>query len=323
MATKIINIGSHVEKSLVECNDQGLPEPIQIAPPEGCVEKQENKGNWLEDASNKKIDLGVGQQCDPMQTGQIINETGDIDKGIVYRYSKAQRACDEAMLDMFRNLTVIDEDGKAHPIPIIWGSQEKAVAYVLSQSPRKDNSLVVDRIKLPIMAIFNNSVTFDQSRYVYHKAIDYMRRYRPDSKPGFTTKEKYERDTIFGMARGIPINFGYTLYLWTLYLEDMNQLVEQVVLKFSPIAYIYARGIPWETGVKLESIANNVDLEPGDQAIRVIKYEFNFTVEAYIPQPIVRQKAVLKTKIDIMNSVDEKTINEVLDRIEESVKELE
>ena len=311
---------NNIPKSLVECSDKGLPEPIQRPPQTECG--PETKNGWLDDVSNVKIGLGVGQQGDPMQTGQILNETDEPDRTHVYRYSKAVRACDEAMQDMFRNVVVIDEDGKAYPVPIVWGTQEKAVAAITFDNVRKDNSLVVDRIRLPIMAIFNNSLSFNQDRYVYHKAVDYLRRYRSDSKPGFTVKEKYERDTIFGMARGIPIDIGYTLYLWTLYLEDMNQLVEQVVTKFSPIAYIQARGIPWETGVKLESIANNIDLEPGDQAIRVIKYEFNFTVEAYIPQPIVRQKAVLNTKVDFVNDIDEKNIDDILTRMEESVEEL-
>src|SRR5690606_12085900 len=114
----------------------------------------------------------------------------------------------------------------------------------------KDNSLVVDRIKLPMLAIYSSDFQFNQERYVYHKAVDYMTELRPDRKPGFTVQERRERDTIFGVARGIPIDVGYTLYAWTLYIEDMNQIIEQIVLKFSPMAYINVRGVPWEVSVK-------------------------------------------------------------------------
>ena len=75
--------------------------------------------------------------------------------------------------------------------------------------------------------------------------------------------------------------------------------------------------------VKLDSIANNLEVEPGDQAIRVIKYEFNMTAQTYIPQPIERKKAVLKMKIDFVDGMTEEEITEVMARIEESVKELE
>jgi hypothetical protein len=74
--------------------------------------------------------------------------------------------------------------------------------------------------------------------------------------------------------------------------------------------------------VALDSIANNVDYEPGDQNQRVIKYEFNLTAQAYIPQPMTRDKSVLSTKVDFYNSVDEKEIKEVLARVEEGVDKL-
>ena len=277
---------------------------------------------WLEDVSNKKTGLGFAETCDPIQTGQIVNDAYG-DKGTIYRYSKALRGCDEAMLDMFKEIVAIDEDGKAHPIPIIWATQEKAVAAVMQDNVRKDNSLVVDRIKLPMMAISSTDLVFNQGRYIYHKATDYMRSMRPDNKPGFTTSEKHERDTIFGVTRGLPVDVSYTLYVWTLYVEDMNQIVEQILLKFSPIAYIKVRGVYWEVGVKLDSIANNIDVEPGDQNVRVIKYQFTLTAETFVPQPIKRDKAVLKTRVEVVNSIDPDKVTDVLSRLQEAVEGLE
>ena len=103
----------------------------------------------------------------------------------------------------------------------------------------------------------------------------------------------------------------------------MNQILEQILLKFSPIAYISVRGVQWETIVKLDSIANNLEVEPGDQNLRVVKFQFNLTAQTYIPQPIVRRKAVLKTSVDVHNSLNEEEINEVLARIEETIEELQ
>ena len=125
------------------------------------------------------------------------------------------------------------------------------------------------------------------------------------------------------MARGIPVNMGYTLTAWTMYREDMNQIVEQIMTKFSQVAYIRVTGVPWEVIVKLDSVANNINNEPGDQQIRIIKYEFNMTAQTYIPQPIERKKAVLRAKIDFVDGLTEETITDVLGRIELSVKELE
>jgi hypothetical protein len=323
VSNRIVNLGTHNEKSLVECNDKGINNIPEIE----TTSFQDPNNNapdvgWLNDVSSKKVGLGEGRLCDPMQTGQIVNDLEKPNRNTIYRYSKALRACDEAVMSLFREIVVLDEDGKAHPVPIIWASQEKAVAAILMDNVRKDNSLVVDRVRLPILAIYSNDIQMNRDKYIYHKALNYMRSMRPDGKPGFTIKEKYERDTIFGVARGIPVDVSYTLYAWTLYIEDMNQILEQIILKFSPVAYIKVRGVPWETSVELVSTANNLDVEPGDQNVRVVKYEFSIKAETFIPQPIVRKKAVLKTITDVHNSVETNEITDVIARLEEAVGEL-
>lgn len=317
-----VNPGNHQQKGLDGCRPNSPIEEDRNkeGPPKDCPGPQGLGSGWLEEAASKKVGLGKHGQCDPMQTGQIVQDVSDPNKDVIYRYSKSLRGCDEAMVDLFNNVVVIDEDGKAHKVPIVWGTQERAVAWMLQDNVKKDGSLVVERIRLPMMAIYSSGMEFDQSRYTYHKAVDYLR--DAGGKPGFYAKERFERDTVFGMTRGLPINKAYTLMVWSLYMEDMDQMLEQVVSKFSPVAYIRVRGIRWETVVTLDSIANNVDYEPGDQNQRIIKYEFNLTAQAYIPQPMTRNKSVLSTKVDIHNSVDEKEIRDVLARVEEGVEEL-
>jgi hypothetical protein len=317
---------NHPQQNLNPCNDKNpLPHRPNTEPLEYCERQPEEFDlDWLQEcASNQKTGIGKHNLCDPHQAGKIVNDPHNPNKNTVYRYSKGLRGCDEAVMDLFREMVVIDENGQAHPVPIIWATQEKAVAAVVQDNVRKDNTLVVDRIKLPMLAITSSGLNFNQDRYTYHKAIDYIRDKNRNWKPGFTIKEKYERDTIFGVTRGIPVDVNYTLYAWTMYVEDMNQLLEQILTKFSPTAYIRVRGVSWEVVVKLDSIANNLDFEPGDQALRVIKFEFNLTAESYIPQPIVRRKAVLKTNIEIVDGMTESEITSVLAKLEEAVEELE
>lgn len=283
--------------------------------------------SWLEDVTQSKTGNGAAALGDPQQTGHIINDQGQglggPNRNTVYRYAKSLRGTDEAVKQLFEDIIVLDESGKAHSVPIIWATQEKAVAYILQENVRKDESLVVDRIRLPMLAIHSSEYSFNPDRYIYHKAIDYLRSPQLGGKPGFTVSERYQRDTVFGVSRGIPLDIGYTLYAWTLYEEDMNQILTQIVTKFSQIAYIRVRGISWEIGVKLNSINNNVDIEPGDKKTRVFKYKFGLTAESFVAQPIVRKKAVLKTKVEFTDSVEDTDVTEVLARLEQAVKELE
>lgn len=324
------------------CNEPGYIKDLNVDPaPPYCREteldcdgqpiKESQKEvtgrdfSWLENQTLQKMGNGFSAQCDPMQTGHIINDQvgGSVapQRDVIYRYQKAFRGCDEAALDLFRDVIVIDEQGKAHNVPVIWATQEAAVAAILQDNVRKDPGMVVDRIKLPMLAIHSSSVSVNPKRYIYHKAVDYLRDFRQDFRPGFTTKERYEKDTVFGVARGIPVDIGYTLWAWSLHREDMNQIVEQIITKFSPIAYIRVRGVSLEVIMKLDSVANNIETDPGDKAVNVYKFQFAMTAESYIPQPLVRKKAALATRIEIGDSLDDKNISETITKIEDSVKE--
>jgi len=321
--------------SLEQCADPGPiknvvadPTPGYCSDEPGCVNLNHTSGtgvDWLDDFTLSKMNVGHSQLCDPMQKGYIVNEQKGMgeepDRTTLHRYSKAVRGTDEAMMDMFSDVVVQDDAGKLHQVPIIWGTQEKAVLAVLSPNYRKDNSLVVDRITLPILAIHQSDCQMDLSRYTYHKAKDFLK--NRSGKPGFAIKEKYDRDTVFGVSRGIPLNVSYTLYAWTLYREDMNQIFEQIMKKLTPLAYIKVKGVSWEIGVKLESIGNNIEIDPGDRAVNVYKYQFTMKAETYMPQPLSRYKSVLKTKIDLVDGNDETDIAQVIEQLEDAVKEFQ
>lgn len=323
--------------SLNPCNEPDFIKSVNTDPlplncpsdKKECENQNQTSGHgldWLDDYTMNKDGYGHSGLCDPMQKGYIINEQKGMgeqpNRNTVYRYSNAIRGCDEAVTDMFRDLIVIDEQGKAHPIPIIWGTQEKAVLSIVGPNFRKDNSLVVDRITLPMLAIGNVGIEYDYKRYTYHKALDFLRVHSKENIPGFAIREKYERDTVFGVAKGIPVNITYGLHAWTLYQIDMNQIIEQIMSKFSLMAYIKVKGISWEVGVKLESVENNIEFDPGDQAVNVFKYKFNIKAESFIPQPLTRNKSILKTRIELVDSTNDEDVTMVIQRLEEAVKGL-
>lgn len=276
--------------------------------------------SWLREISQKKVRIGTSGICDPATTGWLRDQADLPSKTMIYRYSQAIRGTDEGVMDLFRDIEVYDNDGNPHIVPIIWGSQERAVAALVQDNYRKDETGVVDRISLPMMAIHQTDYTWNPARYTYHGARMSL---ADAGRPIGQFKEKYKRDTIFGVSRGVPVDIGYTLIAWTMYQEDMNEMLEQIIPKMTPQAYIRVRGVHWEIPVKLESIANNLETEPGDQQLRVIKFQFNLTAETYIPQPLERKKTVLKTRIELVEGPNENEVTSVLNRLEEAVKELE
>lgn len=309
---KIFNLTNNNLNFPKDCNNAS-PMPNSLNEEKAQLNCNSDNNKLFKDVGKKKK-IGINATTDPMQSGSLINDiTQPVNNKVINRYSNALRGCDQGVTDLFRNIVVLDEDGKAHPVPIMWGTQEKAVAIILQNNVRKDNSLVVDRPILPMMALSSVDIAPDMSRYVYHKAkINFKNIYGENE----LRKELKENDTIFGYAHGIPINVGYSLIVWTLYLEDMNQILEQIILKFSPMAYIKIQNVPWEVSVSLDSLANNLDKEVADKNVRVIKYQINFTAKTYIPQPIIRNKTVLKIKNDFYNSTNVDEINQIYTRKE-------
>ncbi len=247
---------------------------------------------FLEEAKNKIEGLGHAKNCDPITTGHIIGEASDRD--VIYRYPKALRGTAEAMKELFSDIAVLDINGKDYKVPIIWGSQERAVAVILQKNVRKDNSVVTDRIPLPMLAIYSSGYEYDMSRYMYHGSINWFR--DSEGKPGITAVEN-GINTVYGYSRGVPVNITYSLVAWTMYLEEADQIMVQVLTKFSPSANLSVQGVHYEIPVKITGISNNIDLEPGDQALRVVKYQIDMVAETYIPQPIVRKRQVLKVDV--------------------------
>lgn len=276
--------------------------------------------SWLEGIPQiQKTGFGQNRTCDPMQKGHIVNQSGS--RSHIYRYSRAIRGSHEAMQDMFRDITVQNDFGKTFAVPIVWGRQERAVALILDGTDKQDGTLSLDRLRLPLLAIHGDEIEFDATRFIYWKAKDYSRNLRADNKPGFTQSEHFERDTVFGVSAGLPINIPYTLYAWTAYEEDMLQIIEQVLPKISPLGYISIRGVQWETVVELDGSGGNMDTEPGDQAERVLKYQWNMTVKTWLPLPIERSKAVLGIRTSVSPIITKDQVAEIIEEIDISAFE--
>jgi hypothetical protein len=144
------------------------------------------------------------------------------------------KANDEGTMDVFRDLVIVNHDGNAHPVPIMWASDELTVKMVCAL---RSDPATVATVKLPMMNL-----------------------QRGDFVNAPVTKTDH----------GIRINYHLTVR--TLYREDMNQIIEQIINKFSPN--------PMLKNYELKSIANNMAEDDniksfGIDSLRVNKYVFN------------------------------------------------
>lgn len=140
------------------------------------------------------------------------------------KYSKIRKT-DEQVLNLFKEIEVVDDNGNSHKVPCIWADTARAAAYVCQAIKEEDNQ--TDKIRLPVISIYGDNISMNGSEPVIH----------------------------------------YKVRASCLFQEDMNQIIEQILLKFDNTK-----------NCKLAKI--DLNKSPGkDSTIRVIHSDLEIYVE--------------------------------------------
>jgi hypothetical protein len=81
-----------------------------------------------------------------------------------------------------------------------------------------------------------------------------------------------------------PVNIKYQVNVWCKYMADMDQILEQIRLKFNPEMDIYTTySTLAKASVDSEEAVGSMSAK--DKEDRVIKKTLNVTLKTYIPSP--------------------------------------
>jgi hypothetical protein len=140
------------------------------------------------------------------------------------------KRADEAMLDMFKDIKVATDSGTTHVVPAIYANEAKALSRIFYEADKHldDIKAFSQKIKLPLLAL-----------------------------------ERVE----FNFA-GTDVEIGYKLNAYSMYNEDMNQIIEQVITKFKDENKPY----------KLKKINKADDDNPRTNSIKVCHWQFDLTL---------------------------------------------
>jgi len=175
----------------------------------------------------------------------------------VKKWCRWLRQCDEHTMNAFKDTVVIDECGEAHTVPVIWATDEKAdfitTDFITAPHIGHTSNPQFEKLKNdPIMEALRD-------RTVKVEIPDILR---------LPLINIYRGDFNFTAP---SICIFYTLTVRTLYQEDMNQILEQIISKFHPL-YEYEVGT-----MQLLNAANNLH-ERNDRALTINKYQFTIKV---------------------------------------------
>jgi len=187
-----------------------------------------------------------------------------------------------------------DKDGKAigwKPVPVTLAPKEKVVAELIADpsTPDKTPPNFLPRISIAWNGLSRNT---ERQRGQLEKRriiVDYEDQENPQAIMDMQT---------------VPYDLNFELTVWTKYMDDMAQILENILPFFNPEAPVslYERGIGNERQVKvvLESVAPNFVVELADPDRRVLQCNLTFKMECnfYKPQlPISKPIKRITTRI--------------------------
>jgi len=182
------------------------------------------------------------------------------------------------LLNEFNDICYISEELEAIPVKCRYGSPERTVAKLKEE----------DNMILPLMTISQNMITEDDARRKFYPVV---------MQSSYFNEETQRAERIISLCDR-PVTLQYNLNVWSKYMEDMDQLAQQIRLKFNPSIELYTK-FSKDSKAFLLSETNNFALSVGDREDRIIKKSFSIGIETYIRSP--KYKVTSSGKIEELN----------------------
>tara|TARA_Y100000310_G_scaffold239541_1_gene243156 strand:+ start:710 stop:1459 length:750 start_codon:yes stop_codon:yes gene_type:complete len=190
----------------------------------------------------------------------VLEATFNQQENISYIYRESLQAVKE----MFGGLKYINADEGTIDIRCIHGNPERTIAKL-----KQDNNII-----LPIISIVQTSSEEDENRRRPRQIV-------LDKKVWSEARQRAFR--VFSLAPK-AVNLLYDVNVWSKYKSDLDQISEQMHLKFHPSIRIVTSYNKYSQGFLVqETDQSSVDL--GDKEDRILRRSYSFKLQTYIPSP--------------------------------------
>ena len=189
-----------------------------------------------------------------------------------YHY-KAFRKTTVQFLDLFNDIEIqrFDQGGNFErfiKVPIKYSPKEKIWFWL---SERKDDEV------LPIMSCTLTGVDYSLERAVNKHQV-------------LTDTITSSAGSVRSYLNPVPYDLTFQVSLWTLYMSDIDQILEQILPWFQPYVMIRIHSPELVSTFDVKVIFNSVtpehEFEYTDDTFRILKYTLDFTVQTYMFKPM-------------------------------------
>jgi len=191
---------------------------------------------------------------------QFIREATDSATLSPFVYKEVIRS----LIASFGTLHYLDGDNQLINITAVHSAPERAVAKKF-----QENNMI-----LPILTVHQLGARSDENKRRYENVLIQTSNWN----------ESIQRAERVISHADVPVSITYSVNLWTKYMEDMDQLSQNIRVRFNPSMTLVT---PFTDNLKvfLKDESNNSTLVEGDREDRLIRKSFSVEAEFYIPSP--------------------------------------
>lgn len=178
--------------------------------------------------------------------------------------SKTYKDILRAMKAVFNDVGYIDGQNGWKLVRVMTANPERAISKIVQETT----------MILPVISVAQTVSNNDPDRNRYDSIL---------LNETYWDETKHKAIRVISFAPR-AINIIYQVNIWTKYKEDLDQILEQIRLKFNPEI-----SLPTKTSTLVKGFLDNEDdagaVDVGDKEDRILKKTLTITVRTYIPNP--------------------------------------
>tara|TARA_R110002020_G_scaffold163895_2_gene350089 strand:+ start:2970 stop:3692 length:723 start_codon:yes stop_codon:yes gene_type:complete len=168
------------------------------------------------------------------------------------------------LINEFNDLPYLNHELETIQVKCRYGNPERTVAKLKEH----------DNLILPLITVSQDSIVEDDKRRRFYPVIMNNTYWNPET-------QRAER--IISLCDR-PVTIRYNINIWTKFMEDMDQLSQQIRLRFNPSIQLKTK-FSHDSKVFLSAETNNYSFSLADREDRIIRKTFTATVETYVRSP--------------------------------------
>jgi len=206
----------------------------------------------------------------------IRREIEALESTSTYQKADFYRDFTRRLKELFGKLQVLKGDDTLRVVDIIYANPERAIAKITEDK----------NIQLPILSLQFAGVEIDTSRRKPMEALVEKKFWLSD-----------EQRAIRYMAPApVAANLSFAVNVWGKYVEEVNQLTEQIILMFRPNLPVDIRpGEIYQAYIK--DVSESSMFDASDRQDRVVKRAVNIEVQSYVPSKVYKFTSTGEIKV--------------------------